>query len=133
MAFNIIIKDVYKKEVDILYILGVLNSDLMSYYHRERFLDPTKTVFQKILVQNAKLLPIKIASKILQDKIVHLVSAMIGLTSQLEKSGETYSEKRRSIEKQMIITEAKINSEVYKIYSISVPDQEVIKKSFKIG
>ncbi len=39
-------------------VLGVLCSTLMTWYHRHRFLDPTKSTFQKILVQDAKRLPI---------------------------------------------------------------------------
>jgi hypothetical protein len=41
-----------------LYILSLLNSRLMNYYHRRRFLDAVKVRFQKILIQDAKIFPI---------------------------------------------------------------------------
>ena len=41
------------------YLTCLLNSTLMSFYHRNVFLDLEKTVFQKILIANAKKLPIK--------------------------------------------------------------------------
>lgn len=41
------------------FITYILNSSLMSFYHRNVFLDIEKVVFQKILIANAKQLPIK--------------------------------------------------------------------------
>ncbi len=41
------------------FITCILNSSLMSFYHRNVFLDLEKVVFQKILIANAKKLPIK--------------------------------------------------------------------------
>ena len=41
------------------FITYILNSTLMSFYHRNVFLDIEKVVFQKILIANAKQLPIK--------------------------------------------------------------------------
>ena len=44
---------------ELKYILSLLNSSLMSFYHKSKFLDKEKVVFQKILIANCKLLPIK--------------------------------------------------------------------------
>ncbi len=35
--------------VDIKFLLAVLNSSLMNFYHRQRFLDKEKVTFQKVL------------------------------------------------------------------------------------
>ncbi|MCE7943578.1 MAG: hypothetical protein DYG95_18520, partial [Chlorobi bacterium CHB1] len=42
-----------------LFILAVLNSNLLNYYHRRRFLDTAKVRFQKVLIQDAKNFPIR--------------------------------------------------------------------------
>lgn len=39
--------------------LAIINSTLISFYHKHRFLDIEKVVFQKILIANCKKLPIK--------------------------------------------------------------------------
>lgn len=43
---------------DLRYILAVLNSKLMSFYHRRVFLDVGRQRFQKILIKDAKTFPI---------------------------------------------------------------------------
>ena len=41
------------------YLLAILNSTLMNFYHRYKFLDLEKNLFQKILIANCKMFPIK--------------------------------------------------------------------------
>lgn len=41
------------------FILSLLNSNILNYYHKNKFLDIEKVVFQKILIANCKELPIK--------------------------------------------------------------------------
>ncbi len=58
IGFSIILKhpNVYMLK----YLVCLLNSALISFYHRNIFLDIEKVVFQKILIANAKKLPIKL-------------------------------------------------------------------------
>ena len=42
------------------FLVCLLNSELMTFYHRNMFLDVEKVVFQKILIANTKKLPIKL-------------------------------------------------------------------------
>ena len=58
IGFSIILKhpDVYMLK----YLVCLLNSSLMSFYHRNVFLDLEKVVFQKILIANARKLPVKL-------------------------------------------------------------------------
>ena len=62
IGFSIIEK---QSDTDLLkYLVCLLNSTLISFYHRNVFLDLEKVVFQKILIANAKKLPIKIPTDI---------------------------------------------------------------------
>jgi uncharacterized protein YbcI len=89
----------------------------MTYYHRENFLDPTKKLFQKILIANARKLPIKSASKQTQTKIETLVDSMIALKTKLYKL-EVKTEVRTKLENQILVIDNKINNEIFKIYGI---------------
>lgn len=130
VAFNILIKELHKKEVNIKYLLALLNSNLFSYYHREKFLDPTKTTFQKILILNAKKLPVIIPNKATQDRVEHLVDAMIGLNSQISKITKVGDPRLVTLAKQMKIIDDKINDEVFKVYKIGADDKETINLIF---
>ena len=47
------------REIDPLYMLGLINSKLMSFYHRETSPKSKKGLFPKILVQDVRQLPIR--------------------------------------------------------------------------
>jgi len=118
IAFNIIVKDGFAKELKPKYLLAIINSSVMNYYHREKFLDPTKKLFQKILIANTKKFPVKIANKATQSRIEKLVDSMIALSSNLQKT-EAKSEARTRVENQISIIDDRINTEIKKVYGIS--------------
>lgn len=118
IAFNILIKDNFTKELNPKYLLALINSSVMNYYHREKFLDPTKMLFQKILIANAKKLPIIVANKVTQNRIEKLVDSIIALTSKLQKT-EPKTEARTRLDNQISIIDDRINNEILKIYGIS--------------
>lgn len=71
-AFNLIAKEEYSTE----FLAAVINSSLMSYYHRKTFLEEFKDRFQKILIKDAKEFPIKLVCSDLEEKVVNLVNEM---------------------------------------------------------
>jgi len=54
-AFNLIANEGYAIE----YLLASINSKLMTYYHKKKFLEEYKDRFQKILIKDCKEFPIK--------------------------------------------------------------------------
>ncbi|MEO9144725.1 MAG: TaqI-like C-terminal specificity domain-containing protein, partial [Ginsengibacter sp.] len=58
-AFNLIARDGYTTE----YLLVLINSTLMTFYHKKKFLEEYKDRFQKILIKDCKEFPIKKISK----------------------------------------------------------------------
>lgn len=52
--FNLLARD----QTNLMFVLGILNSKLISYYHRRVFLDLALQRFQKILIKDAKTFPI---------------------------------------------------------------------------
>ncbi|WP_371805317.1 Eco57I restriction-modification methylase domain-containing protein [Candidatus Lokiarchaeum ossiferum] len=81
VAFNLILKS--QKHFQYEYLLGLLNSDLLTFYHKNKFLDTTKILFQKILIQNAKKLPIRMTSKVFQDNLIHVSKELIKWTQKI--------------------------------------------------
>ena len=105
IAFNIIVKDnslIHEKV-----LLPLLNSKLMNFYHTEKFLDKSKRLFQKILILNTKLFPIKIPQN--QTSFITLCDYMLFLNE---------TEERRKTETELIefIDKHVIDSLVYELY-----------------
>ena len=118
-AFNLLPKSQFSLE----YILGILNSKLMTFYHRKRFLDEFKMRFQKILIKDCKRFPIHVIEFAnLQDKAKHnqlteLVELMLKVQAQMNKS-KTPNEK--SILKRKVESlDEQIDKLVYDLYSLS--------------
>ncbi|WP_413512471.1 Eco57I restriction-modification methylase domain-containing protein [Myroides odoratus] len=69
-----------KKDINKLkFLTAILNSSLMSFYHRVKFLDIEKVTFAKILIANCKQFPIKKTESIevfnlLIDKIIFILT-----------------------------------------------------------
>ena len=80
VGFSIIPND----NISVKYLLALINSKLFTYYHKYRFLDIEKELFQKILIANCKQLPIKEASDLDQRQFSVMVDTIIGLTSELQ-------------------------------------------------
>ena len=64
---------------ELKYLLALLNSRVISYYHKNKFLDPEKVVFQKVLIANAKQLPIPVATASQQKPIINLVDKILSV------------------------------------------------------
>ena len=109
------------------YILGILNSRLMNFYHRKKFLDEFKMRFQKILIKDCKRFPIRIidfanpAEVAQHDRILALVESMLGLHNQLT-AAKTPAEKQM-LQRQIDTTDKQIDALVYELYGLT--DEEI--------
>ncbi|MBK8244222.1 MAG: N-6 DNA methylase [Saprospiraceae bacterium] len=73
------------KTINIKYILGLLNSKLINFYHKYRFLDLEKELFQKILIANCKSIPIKKSPNNQENNIISKVTEIIKLNQEIHK------------------------------------------------
>ena len=80
-AFNLIAKDGFIPE----YLIALLNSKLISFYHRKKFLEEYKDRFQKILIKDAKEFPIKQLPNTEQKQFVDAVKKIVTSTNTLQK------------------------------------------------
>ncbi|MCK4589529.1 MAG: N-6 DNA methylase [Nanoarchaeota archaeon] len=129
IGFNIIVKN--KKIILIKYILAILDSKLMNHYHKERYLDPSKHLFQKILIANAKKFPIKVISLNEQKHIINFVDTLIDLKETLKEMGDKKTSQSAKIEEEIKRIDEKIDELVYKIYGITEKEKKIIEESLK--
>ncbi len=109
IGFSVISKTNDSKQLKV--ILGILNSQLMSYYHKNKYLDPQKILFQKILIANAKKFPIKWPTNL--DSFSQLIDEII------DAKAKSLSEDIYRLEKELDVL-------VYHLYNISYEDISII-------
>lgn len=116
-----------KAQVSILYILGVSNSKLLSWYGGLVLPNFGKTIFPKLNPQDIKALPIRqidfstASDKARHDKMVSLVEQMLAAKKQLaaaqsDKDKDFYGHKCESLDRQ-------IDALVYELYGLT--DEEI--------
>ena len=88
IGFGIISKD--NSTFDNKYLLTILNSLLMNYYHKYKFLDIEKELFQKILIANCKCFPIKDISLESQQAFIEKADQMLSLNKELQEVSQKF-------------------------------------------
>ena len=97
-------------KIDIFFVLGVINSELMSYYHNIMSPKASKGLFPKILVNDVRNIPINASDSETVEKISGLVKKML-------EEGEVDA----GIDDQ-------IDELVYDLYKITAEEKDYIKK-----
>jgi hypothetical protein len=108
-----------------------LNSRLLTWFHRQRFLDPNKTTFQKILIQDAKTFPIrridftKPADKARHDKLAALVDKLLGLMPKLRAA--TSDSEKATLQNAVTATDQQIDALVYDLYGLTPEEIQLVE------
>ncbi len=126
--FNVIPKNTMKESLQ--YLLGILNSKMMNFYHSTCYLDKSKILFQKILIQNAKQFPIRIIDfsktreKKLHDDLVALVDEALDLNKKIRSAKGS---EKQQIQRQIDKTDREIDELVYRLYGITEEERKIIE------
>jgi len=122
-AFILLAKD----DIQVEFLLGILNSKLMTFYHRKRFLEEYKMRFQKILIKDCKKFPIKISTNdIITSGIVVAVKQILDLQIKLY-SAKTPTE-HTAIKRQIQATDKQIDQLVYQLYSLTPEEIKIVEE-----
>ncbi|MFM6248805.1 MAG: TaqI-like C-terminal specificity domain-containing protein, partial [Dolichospermum sp.] len=103
------------------YLLAIINSTLISWYHHKRNPKAQKSLFPKILVSDLKKLPIVVESlqkKDKHNKLVDLVTKILEIKCQDPKADTTKLERE-------------IDEIVYKLYGLTEEEIQIIEDSVK--
>ncbi len=125
-----------KWQGDILYVLGILNSKLASYYilsHSPVFQGGYHK-FSSNYLKNTPIKKIDSSKKQetkLRDEIVELVKKMLALNKRLNEIGDKKTDQRYKIEEEIKKTDAEIDELVYKLYGITEKEKKIIEESLK--
>ncbi|MCX6278020.1 MAG: N-6 DNA methylase [Bacteroidetes bacterium] len=93
-------------------LTGLLNSKLMNFIHKFMYLDIEKELFQKILIENCKQLPIKSMGEHIQRLIE------INVDEIINESPDS------------IVFEQNIDQIVYNVYGLTADEIKIIEQSF---
>ena len=127
--FNIVAKE--NTNINLKYLLAIINSNLMNFYHSHKYLDLSKNLFQKILIQNCKKFPIKVINSKdkteiqQQEQIIKHVDQLLQLNKELQTA--TLPEKKEQIQSRIGYCEDKINEIVYGLYGLTEEEVEIIE------
>ncbi len=130
--FNLVLKE--ESVFDLKFIVGIINSSLMNFYHSYKYLDLTKNLFQKILIQNCKRFPIpqinlsNESQKNHYKKLIQFVDQILESKKQLAKA-KTESEKEY-LEKKCSIIDKQIDQLVYELYGLTEEEIKIVEDSF---
>ncbi|MCX6325141.1 MAG: N-6 DNA methylase [Bacteroidia bacterium] len=112
------------KEIDIKYLLGILNSTFISFYHANSSPNAFKGTFPKILLKDLRELPfptITKNNKFLHDDIAKLVDQLLKMNE--EKADAKLETKINQLQSKIDYCESRINEIVYQLYGLS--DEEI--------
>lgn len=96
--------------IDVYFVLGVINSELMSFYHNIMSPKANKGLFPKILVNDVRNIPIAIGDDVIIKEI----------STKVKDCLKNYSS----------ITDAEIDNLVYRLYNITEKEIKYIKNWF---
>ncbi|MDO8465768.1 MAG: N-6 DNA methylase [Gallionella sp.] len=127
-AFNLLAK----QGVSLEYLLAIINSKLMTFYHRKKFLDEFKMRFQKVLIKDARRFPIRVIAqgnkvdKATHDKLVALVEKMLALHQQL--AAAKTPQDTTLLQRQIDATDRQIDQLVYALYGLTDEEIALVEK-----
>ncbi len=123
------------KNYNLLYLLSVINSNLVRFYFNERFEDAHVAGgflrFKKIYSSQIPIRKIDFSNpkeKEKHDNLVKLADKMLKSNKELQKTPEN-SNKWDSIKSEIKKTDKKIDEEVYKLYGLVENEIKIIENS----
>ena len=119
---------VYASKVEFLYLLGILNSKLLSYFYQNYFSGlKLQGGFFRIGPPQISVLPIKMI-----EETENEFSQLVGLTCQMIKAKQTVSNTPAEVEKlsrYVSYLDDEIDKLVYSIYELKEEDKQAIENS----
>jgi hypothetical protein len=96
---------------DLKYLLALLNSSLINFFHNYKYLDIEKVVFQKILIANCKCFPIKLPQN--QKPYITLVDKIL-------------EAKKENPQANTLKWEKQIDVMVYHLYNLTYDEAKIV-------
>ncbi|MDP3056983.1 MAG: N-6 DNA methylase [bacterium] len=114
------------KEYNLKYILGVINSRLISYWFVKTFDKFQRKIFPQFKVNELAKFPIYPANRKQQMTVVNLVNKMLAFNEELLEAPKN-SNKWNSIKEEIEKTDRKIDKEVYELYGLREEEIRIVE------
>ena len=112
------------------YVLGILNSKLMSYFLKSICAERQGGFIEQKPVYVSQV-PIKKPTEVQEIEITEYVEKMLQLHEKLLKLGDKLTDERTRIEDEIKKTDSAIDNDVYAIYGITDAEREIIENSLE--
>ncbi|MEK6928284.1 MAG: hypothetical protein AABX11_07670 [Nanoarchaeota archaeon] len=110
------------------YILAIINSRLTNWYaYRFIFGKAIRTmqfdnpVTERIMIAKP--------SKVQEDSVSQLIDKMLSLNKRLNEIGDTETEEKKQIKREIERTDKEIDDKVYELYEITEEEKTIIEES----
>lgn len=112
-------------------LLGVLNSRLMTFYHRKRFLEEYRMRFQKILIKDCKRFPMPRVESEHQRQVAADIEGLVARMLDVQgwiADARTNSDKT-VLSRQGEAVDRSIDDLVYELYGLTAEEIAVVERS----
>jgi adenine-specific DNA-methyltransferase len=112
------------------YLLGLINSQLLTWYHHKRNPKAQKQLFPKVLVSDLRELPVfridfnDPAHVLHHDKMVSLVERMLNLHREMLSAS---ADRKADLEQQIAGTDGEIDALVYELYGLTEEEIAIVE------
>jgi hypothetical protein len=111
--------------IEIKYLLGIINSKLISFYHSNTSPNAFKGAFPKVLLQDLRDLPIPEGNPKTRKEIITHADLLLNLNKELKE--EKLQTKIEQIKQHIEHSEEKINELVYELYELTEEEIAIIE------
>jgi type I restriction-modification system DNA methylase subunit len=119
------------KDIDLKYILSIINSKIITFYHMNKSVKAKRDLFPKITLNDLRKFPIIIISSQEQQYFIKNVDKLIYLNNNLRLLDNKKTNERTRLEKEIKSLNDDMNKKIYKLYNLTQKEIEVIEESFK--
>ena len=120
-----------KGNINPFYLLGIVNSTLVTWWHHKRNPKAEKALFPKVLVSDLKSIPIREidfsnpVDKVFHDEMVKLVNRM--LTLHRDKATRRLAQEKAMLEQEIEMLDAQIDGLVYALYGLTAEEIAIVQ------
>jgi hypothetical protein len=120
-------------QIDIRYILGIMNSRLVSMYVLKEA-TAYKRIFPQLNQRHIAQMPIRQVppndnrAGSLHDRLVALVQRMLDLQQRLAAKGTVHDDERAQIEREIARTDREIDDLVYDLYGLTAAERDLVER-----
>lgn len=114
------------------YILGILNSKLISFYFNKAIATGTlQGTYSGVYPEDVRMIPVKQIPENQQQPVIRIVDKILSLNKRLNELGDKRTDERAGIEDEIEKTDSEIDELVYTIYGITESEKAIIEDQSK--